>query len=115
MKNNLKSIEFCFEMGDGITLDVDRFALFDITPTEISFTISEENNLEYYDEWSGWNILFDRLLKNDVTQIFTYDMDKVRAVYFANCGDEYGKLKDYMNTYIDGGNLVSSIKVVSND
>ena len=112
MKNNLKSIEFCFEAGDGILLDADRFAQFDITPTEISFTISEENNLEYYDEWSGWNILFDRLLKNDVTQIFTYDMDKLQTKYLADCEDDYGKIADYMNTYVDGGNLVSSIKVV---
>lgn len=112
MNNNLKSIEFCFETGDGIILDTDRFTQFNISTNQISFTIPKENNLEYYDEWSGWNILFDRLLKNDVTQIFTYDMDKVQTRYFADCEDDYGKITDYMNTYIDGGNLISSIKVV---
>lgn len=111
MKNNLKSIEFCFETGDGVTLDADIFYEFDIKNDEISFKIPLENNIEYNDKWTGKNVLFDKLLKNNVTQIFTCDVDNIKTRYVADCEDLYGRILDYMNTYVDECGLTCNIKV----
>ena len=111
MKNNLKSIEFCFETGDGVTLNADIFSEFDIKNGAISFKIQLENNIEYDDKWTGKNVLFDKLLKNNVTQIFTYDMDNLKTKYIADCEDLYGRILDYMNTYVDEYRLSCNIKV----
>lgn len=112
MKINPKSIEFCFEAGDGIIIDSTRFAQFEVNNRTISFRITSDNNITYHDEWSGQNILFDRLLQNDVTQVFIHSEDKTKVRFLADYEDIYGRIIDYMNTYIDNGDLVCSIKVV---
>ena len=113
MKNNLKSIEFCFETGDGVTLRSTLFNQFEVNNRTISFRIASENNITYHDEWSGQNVLFDKLLNNDVTQIFIHYEDKVKVKYLADYEDIYGRVIDYMNTYIDNEYLVCTIKVVT--
>ena len=114
-KNEIKykdivSSEFVFENGEGVALTKRDFISFYVDEDTIAFTISKMYNRNYYDTYTGWNILFDRLLKNDITRIILMDNNLAEMIIPIEWGDMYSNTNKNQNTYIDNlGNLVCEI------
>lgn len=112
MINNLTSIEFAFENGEGVLVDSEDFIMFDLESDKIKFEIQESRNRKYYDDYTGWNVLFDRLMKNDIAQIILKDKYFEKETLIVDWHDEYGNTNKNQHTYINSfGNLFCEVKV----
>ena len=114
-KNEIKckdmiSCEFVFENGEGVTVTKRDFISFDVNKDIITFSINKMYNRNYYDTYTGWNVLFDRLLKNDITHIILMDKSLTELTIPIEWEDMYSNTNKNQNTYINNlGNLVCEI------
>lgn len=111
MLRNLSSIEFVFENGDGVLVESENFIMFGIKEDTVRFAIDGDYNRKYYDDYAGWNILFDRLMENDIAQIIVRDKGFDRYTIYIDWQGIDGDTNTNQNTYINEfGNLVCEVK-----
>lgn len=104
---NLLSVEFVFENGDGALVDSDDFIMFGVKDNGLKFAIKEKCNKHYYDEYTGWNVLFERILCNNIAQIIVKDKYLETETFFIDWSDGHDFINANQNTYINEfGNLV---------
>ena len=114
--SNLTSIEFAFENGDGVMVESEDFIMFGINEDKIKFAIKQDRNKTYYDDWSGWNVLFDRVMENNIAQIILRDKHFERNTLMIEWHDEYGDINKNQNTYINEfENLICELKYKFNN
>lgn len=98
---DLTSVEFVFENGEGVIVKNEDFIMFDISNDMIRFCIDKKNNKKYYDDYTGWNVLFDRLLTNDITHIILRNKTFSKRDILIDWEDIYSNTNKNQNTYIN--------------
>lgn len=108
---NLTSVEFAFENGDGVLVESEDFIMFAVKEDKIKFAIKQDRNKKYYDDYTGWNVLFTRLLENNIAQIILRDKYFEKNVIMADWHNEYEDINKNQDTYINEfGNLVCEVQ-----
>lgn len=110
--NNLVSVEFVFENCEGVIVENEDFIMFGVKSDKVKFAIHESCNRRYYNRYTGWNVLFDRLMKNDIAQIILKDKYFEKETLIVDWHDEYENTNKNQNTYINEfENLICEVKV----
>lgn len=110
--SNLASAEFIFENGEGTIVESEYFIMFGVKDDKAKFAIHKSHNRKYYDSYTGWNVLFDRLMKNDITQIILKDKYFEKETLMVDWHDEYENTNKNQNTYINEfENLICEVKI----
>lgn len=106
---NLSSVEFVFENGEGVIVEAEHFVSLDIADNSVEFSIDSCHNRKYYDDYTGWNVLFDRMVHNDITRLILTDKCFNRhdvVIEWIDDGDTNSNQDTYINEF---GRLICKI------